>query len=179
MKNNLKTPTTGMQELTERLKSEDANYARISKSFQIVYWAFIPVYLFISVMEFRETGDSNNLYAGICYALSFLVFALVFRNYYREYKYVNYSLSTLEMLKNAARRYKPFRRKTAWVIAALIFLDAGLCFNSYNHFNILKFQALFISALIVAFMIGMIIWKIKYKPIRDVALSLVAEIEKT
>ena len=177
MNNNLQTTKFSLQELTDRLKTEDSKYARISKSFQIVYWIFIPVYLFISIMELKETGDVNYIITGICYALSFLIFALVFRNYYLEYKNVNYSLSTLEMLKRAAQRYKPFRRKTLWIALALIFLDIGLCFSSYNQFNILWLQVLFIGNLAVGLIIGLIIWKIKYKPFRDNVLSMTAEIE--
>lgn len=178
MNNNLQTPGDSLEELTIKLKNEDSNYAKISKSFQIMYWVFIPVYLLLSIFELKETGDINYIFSGICYAVSFLVFALVFRNYYREYITVNYSLPTLEMLKKAALRYKLFRLKTLWIVAALLFLDAGLCFNTNSYFNVLKIQALYMGSLLLGVIAGLIVWRIKYKPLRDNLLSMVSEIEK-
>jgi H+/gluconate symporter-like permease len=166
-----------LDQLVSKLKTEDTRYARIVKGFQVVYWIFIPLYSLLTILTYVETGNIKDLIGGMCYVISFLIFALVFGKFYKKYKYVDYSLSTIEMLKEAADRYKPFKFKTLWIVIGLLFIDAGLCLNSSLNFPVLKVQVSYLGLLIVAVIIGLIIWAIKYKPLRDNALSLVAEIE--
>ncbi|RUT73143.1 hypothetical protein [Ancylomarina longa] len=167
-----------IEQLVGKLKTEDARYARISRSFQIIYWILIPVYLLLTIESLTETKDINQLIGDVCFIISSLIFALFFDKYYKEYKYVDYALPTIQMLKNAANRYKPFHIKNIWVLIAVLFMDAGLCLNSSLNFSVVKVQIYFIGALILACIIGLIVWRIKYKGIRDNALSVIAEIER-
>ncbi len=82
------------------------------------------------------------------------------------------------MLKKAVWRYQPLQKRSVWILLALAFIDVGLTFNwSKFDFSILKTQIIYIGILVVAIIIGLILWHIKYKPIRDKALQLVKEIE--
>ncbi|RZT96867.1 hypothetical protein EV201_1518 [Ancylomarina subtilis] len=166
-----------LDQLVGKLQKEDAKYARLSRGLQIVYWIFIPLYTFLAINHYRESGEINDLIGGLCYVISFFIFAIFFGIYHKEYKYADYSLPTLKMLKNAAYRYQPVQVKSIWPFIAVLFMDAGLCLNKSIGFSFIKVQIYFLGAMFIAVMIGLTIWYFKYKPLRDNALSLIAEIE--
>ena len=115
--------------------------------------------------------------SGLCYVASFFIFAIFFGKFHKEYKYVDYSLPTLKMLKNAAYRYKPFQLKKIWILFAVLFMDGGLSMNTSLDFSVLNIQIYFLGSMLVAALIGLLLWYFKYKPLRDNALRLIAEIE--
>jgi hypothetical protein len=166
-----------LDHLVGKLKTEDTRYARISKAFQIVYWVFVPIYSFLAILSFIDTKNINLLIGGGCFVSSFIIFALFFRNYYKEYNHVDYSLPTIMMLKKAAYRYKPFQLKTLWILFALLLMDTGLCFNSDLHFSVVKIQVYFLGTMGISVMLGLLIWFFKYKQLRDDALKLIVEME--
>lgn len=170
---------TNLQQLTGRLKKEDSNYARIIKAVQIFYWIFIPVFAVITIFEYSETRGLNTIVSGLFLMLAFLVIALTFRKYYKEYNYVDYSLPTLEMLKKAAYRYQPFQRRGLWVLLGLAFMDVGLTIDWLDqNTSVAHTQIFFGGSLFVGLVIGLVLWYIRYKPIRDKALALIKEIEE-
>lgn len=179
MNNNNKTHSekSNLDALIHRLQNEDSQYARIVKNFQVVYWIFIPLFSIVALFSFIETNDIIQLIGDLCFIISFLIFALFFGRFYKEYKCVNYSKPTIRMLKEAAYRYKPFQLKTIWLFIALLFIDVGLCLNRSLNFPVLKVQLYFISVIIMSTIIGLIIWYYKYKPLRDSAMYLIKEIE--
>lgn len=175
--NKQKTQLNGFDKLIVKLKTEDARYATLSRAIQIIYWIFIPLFFLITILEYTETRESDQLIGGALFILSFLIFAIFFGNYYKEYKYVDYSLPTIQMLKKAAYRYKPFQLKALWVLLAIVLMDGGLTFKREFNETVLDVQIYFISLMVVAVIVGLIIWYFKYKPLRDEALKLIAELE--
>lgn len=176
--NNTITDNSNLSQLVSKLQVEDNRYARISKAFQIIYWVFIPIYALLTFLDYRESGQIAHLIGGVCFIMSFLVFALFFGVFYKEYKHVDYALPTIEMLKKAAFRYKPFQKKKLWILSAIFFMDAGLSFNQTADFSILEVQIYFLGIMAISVCIGLIIWYYKYKPLRDKALYLIKEIEE-
>lgn len=172
------TPISGMDQLIHKLKNEDENYARISKGIQVFYWILAPVYLIMVVVHALEGSSLNEILGGVFFFLSMLIFALFFRNYYKEYKYVDYSLPTLVMLKKAAYRYKPFQLKILWAFLAVVFINAGLSLSVTHIANLLDIQLLFWSSMVMSVLIGLLWWRVRYKPIRDTALKMIREIEE-
>jgi hypothetical protein len=160
-----------------KLKKEDTNYARIAKGMQIFYLILMIPYMTMGVIYFVKERDALYMLGNIFIVLSFLTFALLFRNFYKEYNFVNYSLPTLEMLKRAAKRYKPFQKNTIWALLALIFMDIGLSLNSFKDNSFLSLQIIFLGAMLLGVAGGLIWWKIKYKPLRENALNLIRDIE--
>ncbi|WP_291856445.1 hypothetical protein [Marinilabilia sp.] len=170
-------PLSGMDQLIHKLKNEDENYARLSRGIQIFYWIMAPVYLIMVVLHAIEGSSLNEILGGIFFFLAMLIFALFFRNYYKEYKYVDYSQPTLVMLKKAAYRYKPFQLKILWAFLAVGFINAGLSLSATHMADLLEIQLVFWSAMAMAVLIGLWRWKVRYKPIRDAALNMIREIE--
>ena len=174
---NQKTLNSEFEQLVGRLKTEDSNYANLSRIIQIAYWIFVPLYIIITIRHYADSGDKTQLIGGICMVLAFIIFALFFGKYYREYKFVDYSLPTVLMLKKAAYRYKPFHGRILWVAVALVLMDAGLFINQQEVGLAVFGQILFIGAVLLGMAAGLVIWYIRYKPLRDEALRLITEIE--
>ncbi|MDX8340606.1 hypothetical protein SLH46_15520 [Draconibacterium sp. IB214405] len=175
----MKTNNTlgNLQQLIHRLKNEDSKYARLSKSFQILY--FILTFLFgvLIIIHIIEKEPLSELAGATCFLLSMLSYAFFFRKYYKDYNNVDYSQPTLMMLKKAAYRYQPFQRQTAWLIIPLLLIDAGLALNSSLGFDFIKLQLIWFGTLAFAVCIGLTIWYFRYKPLHDNAKQLIREIE--
>ncbi len=161
--------------LVDSLKNEDKKYAALSKRFQIMYWILAPVYLVLAIMNLIEDFQPEYVVTSLCMFSSILIFALIFRFYHKEYNSVDYSLPTLEMLKKAADRYKPFRLKGKWVLLAVILMDISLSFNSSLGFELIRTQISFLGAVLFAIFIGFLVWRKKYKPLRDNVIGLIKE----
>ena len=170
---------SGIDQLTGKLKQEDQKYSRLSKGFQIVYWVFAFFYLMMLILHFTvDVVPFSDKISGGFFFIAMVIFALFFRNYYQEYKNVDYSLPTLIMLKKAAYRYQPFQLKTVWIFLAIIFLNAGLSFGTVNRADLIGVQVVFWALMGLAIGIGLVRWYYKYKPLRDAALRMIKEIEE-
>ena len=64
-----------------------------------------------------------------------------------------------------------------WIALAMVFLDIGLFYPGAGDGNMIKSQVLFAGAILLATIAGLFLWYIRYKPLRDDALQLIAEIE--
>ncbi len=166
-----------LDQLMGKLKKEDGNYANLCKGLKGVYWALIPIYVIMTIVIYIDTKNIMNLFAGLFIIGSFVVFLLILKSYQNEYKNADYSLPILQTLKNAASRYQPIRPKAVWAILALVLMDIGFSINSINEIDIVTFHIYFGAFFTLALIIGFIVWYFKYKPLRDHALAIIAEIE--
>lgn len=179
MKSNKHTGNLGLDNLVAKLKKEDIHYAHIGKGLQIVYWILIPIYAFLTYMHYLESKDLLYVLGGFCTILAFLILAVFFGRYYKEFKYVDYALPTIQMLRQAANRYKPFQKKAIWVFVAMAFMDVGLSVLFFqDHMQLWQSQVIFGGAILSGVVVGLIIWYVKYKPLRDAALTLIREMEE-
>jgi hypothetical protein len=183
--NTLKYSFENMDDYIGRLKSEDKRNMVLTRNFIWLMWILAGAYacLTISIILY-----GNNLYRQIglsLYVLAFILFALIFRYLKKEYQRVDYGLPTLEMLKEAAKRYTLFQRKTLLVITPVLLVDAGMVLlltsdkGSVSLLNaIITSQALFIPSLGLGLFFGIRIWRKRQKPLRDAALEMINELEK-
>lgn len=166
-----------LNKLVNRLKTEDVKYGRISRTLQIIYWVFIPVYVFLTINDYLDSGEIRDLIGGGFFILAFLIFALFFGKYYKEYNFVDYSLPTIQLLKKAVWRYKPFQLKSLWAVLAVVFMDFGLIFGRDAGESIIRIQLIYWGVIAISIGIGMVIWYYKYKPLHDQALALLRDIQ--
>lgn len=169
--------TQSLDFLVSKLKEEDTNYANIIKAIQIVYWIFIPFLVVMTLRKYLPDKNIEELIGGVCFVTAFLIIALGFRKYYKKYKWVDYSLPTAQMLRNAVWRYQPFQKNTIWLYVGILLMDVGLIFDWKDELSFWMIQIYFFGAITFGAIIGIIIWYVKYKPIRDEAKSLLREIE--
>jgi len=165
-----------LNELIDKLKKEDDRYATLSKIIQTVYWILIPIFIILIIHDIVDKNPNVDIIGSICFLFALVIFALFFKRYYKEYKYVDYSQPTLVMLKKAAYRYKLFQLKTLWILLAVLLIDAGLSLNASLSFKFISVQVYFLGAIVLATVIGLLFWRVRYKPLRDAALYLIREI---
>ena len=170
---------TNLEQLTRKLKSEDSHYASIIRFVQIMYWIFIPMFTIKTISEYIDSKSIMVIYSGVCLIFSFVFIAILFRSYYKDFKYVDYSLPTLQMLKKAANRYQLFPLRSVYFLMAFALMDVGLTLDWLDeNTTLLHTQIIFVGGIVWGFIIGLIIWYIRYKPLRDNALQLIKEIEE-
>jgi len=166
-----------LEKLTGKLKAEDSNYSKVCRVLQIIYWIFVPLYLLMALYDYSDTGEVEPVVRGISMSIAFVIFAIFFGKYYKTYRYVDYSLSTLTMLKRAAYRYQPFQWKMLWIVLAIFLMNTGMNYNSLGTDESLLAQVVFLGAILIGFIAGLLLWYIKYRPLRNAILRLIDEIE--
>ncbi|MFO7865163.1 MAG: hypothetical protein R6U85_14285 [Salinivirgaceae bacterium] len=164
-------------QLVKKLKKEDAYYLRLVKMMQYIYWALIPIYMFLAIREYSIDGVMEDAIGSIFYMFSLLIFAIVFRKFYKEYNNVDYSMPVLQMLKKAEKRYRPFTLKTLWLYFGVLLMDFGIYFNTSLDYTFWEVQLYYGGMILAATAIGYIVYLSKYKTIRDNAKRLIREIE--
>ena len=169
--------STDLEKITSKLKAEDSNYSKVCRVLQIVYWIFVPLYLLMALYDYSDTGEVEPVVRGISMSIAFVIFAIFFGKYFKTYRYVDYSLTTLTMLKRAAYRYQPFQWKMLWIVLAIFLMNIGMNYNSLGTDESLVAQFVFIGAILIGFMGGLLLWYIKYRPLRNDILHLIEEIE--
>ncbi|WP_066632123.1 hypothetical protein [Labilibacter marinus] len=162
--------------LCSKLKKEDKVIAGISKAFVIVCSVLLPLYLYIVIDLFSRGKELSIIVANICTLGGLLILFWSYRNNKRKYGGIDYSEPTLMMLKKAAKRYRALSFKSITFIIGLFMLHIGLYINVFYN-TPLFIQVSFFFTIIIAIVVGIIIWKNRYKPLRDDSLKLIKEIE--
>lgn len=173
-----------INELIPGLQKEDQRNVRVMRVFQWLMWIMIPVYFGLLVVNPDKDLFWSDRVGGLFYVLAFLIIGLIMRYYYKEYRDVDYSVPTAEMLRKVIKRYTLWRPQKLYVFIPVLLIDIGYVFLSLKHFgngsylnNLLFYQAIYITAILIGIGIGVLIWRTKQKPLRDAALELLREIE--
>lgn len=152
------------------------------RNFRYIFLVMIIFYSLLLIVNPDSDLSWFDRIAGGCYVLAFIILALLFRKYHREYSTIDYSLPVAEMLEKAATRYSLRKRNSLIIIIPLILIDVGLTlsFSQRDIFSpakiILVVQLVYIPVLVIAFLIGVWIWYKRQKPLRDRALKLREEL---
>ncbi|WP_153638512.1 hypothetical protein [Prolixibacter sp. NT017] len=168
--------------LMSGLKKEDARNVRISRIFQWLMGGMSLLYLLVFVVNPDHDLTWGDRVGGVCYVVGFLVFAIIFKGFQDEYKSIDYGLPTMVMLKKAAERYRLFQPKKLYALIPVLLVDMGLVFHSLDghqdgSMSIWDFQLFYLACLVGGLGVGIMIWRVKQKPLRDAARELLREIE--
>jgi hypothetical protein len=174
-----------IEQLVKRVQHEDTFNLRLTNIFMGIMGGMAPVYLLIFVLQMIFEIPSINQWGFLFFSLGFLGFALLFRSLHQEYKSVDYGVSMVEMLTKAANRYRLWQRKTYLTIIPVILICFATSFSLEhlipNPDQKTRMLIAFVGYLVItcfAFVVGYLIWRKRQKPLRDKALSLLAEMEK-
>lgn len=173
----MNNPNLNITNLISSLKEKDSNYSRLSKNLKYVYYALVPVYIILTIVELSVEYNIYILVKGVCFTLAMSIFAIVFTIFQKKYGNVDYSEPTLTMLKKAASRYKIFKKETWWALVSVLLIDVGMTFEPHLEESFWEFQFIYLGVFLIAYGIGVAIWYKKYKPLRADALNLIKEIE--
>ncbi len=174
-----------LDKLVKGLEKEDSRNLKISSNFTILMWVLSPFYFFLAIVGLIIDNPLIDQLGFFFFSLGFLAFGFLFKSLQKDYKSVDYGIPTIEMLRNAAKRYKLWQLKTYLIIipVALISVAASLTIQKGIPHTDLTMRLLivfsgYILLNILGFFIGYLIWRKRQKPLRDKALQLLAEIEK-
>ena len=166
------------------LQKEDRRNVRVMRGLQWLMWIMIPVYFGLLVANPDKDVSWSERVGGLFYVLAFLIIGLIMRYYYKEYRDVDYSVPTAEMLRKVIKRYTLWRPQKLYVFIPVLLIDIGGVFLSLKQLEhgsflneLLFYQAFYVSGIIVGIGVGVLIWRTKQKPLRDAARELLREIE--
>lgn len=173
-----------MQPLLDKLKAADKRMIRISLGVQIMYLVMIPIYAAFYIWNpGGEMNDFERLGGGII-VLSLICFALLFRSRIKRLKQVDYAIPTRQMLSEAVTRFSLWNPEIKWALAAAFVMDIGLSVSHYEEgeganpwSGAIEMQYVFIPAIIIGVIVGIVLWHYRYKPLRDNARKLLQELD--
>ncbi|HZH72435.1 MAG TPA: hypothetical protein VFD91_08090, partial [Mariniphaga sp.] len=67
--------------------------------------------------------------------------------------------------------------KMLWIVLAIFLMNTGMNYNSLGTDESLLAQVVFLGAILIGFMGGLLLSYIKYRPLRNDILRLIDEIE--
>jgi hypothetical protein len=168
------------------LKKEDDRNLKMMRSFK---WFLVIMAVFYTLLLVVNPDPELMMYhriSGLCYVTAFALFAVVFTRLYDEFRKVDYSLTSVEMLQQAVKRYKFSSWRYIWMLPSLVLIDTGISVSYFNRWisveplnRVLLVQAFFIPVMAISAFIGYLIWRKKQKPLRDSALALLQELQGT
>ncbi|MDP3915602.1 MAG: hypothetical protein Q8R96_17895 [Bacteroidota bacterium] len=182
--NHINQSPIDLEILISDLKTEDARNLKLMHQMQQLMWGIASVYVFIIALKFIMTSPWFEKLGGFLTLVALVAFALIFRNYHKEYKSIDYGIPTIQMLQKAAIRYGLLQSRVLYIVVPIILEGIGLNLMMYDNFTdleplnrILFFQMSYFLVMVIAFIIGYVIWKKLQKPLRDHALALLREFE--
>jgi hypothetical protein len=171
-----------METLINKLKVEDAHNLNMTRAIKWSYICLIIIYVVLTLINIY--ADTISKISNLCFIISFIIFVIIFSYYQKEYGKIDYSLSSYQLLKKAADRYKLSILRIVIVFLPVLIMDAGITLNFYNEpfggntFNrVLIIQAIYIPIMVIACYVGIIIWRKRQKPLADRALIMMKELE--
>jgi hypothetical protein len=173
-----------LKPLIEKLKKEDIRYRGIYKRFLWIFYIMIILYAAFFILNPGKELTLTDRISVACFVLAFIVFAILFRGYYREFKQIDYSLPVSMMLRNAVKRYRLKLTRSFFLFIPILLIDAGVSITNFPRFTNLTpweriglVQLVYIPLMMAGALIGILIWYKRHKPIRDEANRLINELE--
>ncbi|MEI7423915.1 MAG: hypothetical protein WCK18_17570 [Prolixibacteraceae bacterium] len=171
-----------LEQLARGLKGEDTRYLTLTNSFKWIMWVLAPLYFIIFLIGVIVDRPEIDKIGFLFFSLGFLSFALLFNSLHKEYKSIDYGVSTLEMLRKAVSRYALWQPKTYLTIIPMLFCALGFSFTAQRGFPFagqeIRILVAFGSILLFfscGVLVGYLIWRKRQKPLRDKALAILME----
>jgi len=173
-----------MNALMTRFKEEDNRNTRKMKFFKWLFLVMIIIYTALFVVNPDPSLAMRYRISGLCFVSAFALFAVFFKKYHSEFRKVDYSVSSFEMLNQAAKRYDLTFSRYLFMLPSILLIDAAVVVSEISEWTtvellnrILYVQAFYIPIMLISAFTGYLIWRKKQKPLRDAALRLLEELK--
>ncbi|MEI7829329.1 MAG: hypothetical protein WCI31_06150 [Prolixibacteraceae bacterium] len=171
-----------LEQLVRGLKREDTRYLALTNSFKWIMWILAPLYFLIFLVGMIVDRPEIDKIGFLFFSLGFLSFALLFKRLHKEYKYIDYGVSTMEMLRKAVSRYALWQPTTYLTIIPMLLCALGFSFTGQRGFPfasqemriLVAFGSIFLI-LCCGALVGYFIWRKRQKPLRDKALTILKD----
>jgi Ca2+/Na+ antiporter len=166
------------------LEKEDDRNLKMTRNFRWFMVVMAVLYTLLMVVNPDPELKMHHRISGLCYVAAFTLFTVVFAKLNNEFLNVDYSLTSVEMLQQAAKRYKFLSWRYVWMLPSLLLIDAGISVTFFHRWisveplnRVLLVQAVFIPLMVISAFIGYLIWRKRQKPLHDSALTLLQELQ--
>ena len=173
-----------MNALMTRFKEEDNRNSREMKFFKWLFLVMIIIYTALFVVNPDPSLGMPERISGLCFVGAFALFAVFFRKYHSDFRKVDYTVSSFDMLNQAAKRYDLTFSRYLFMLPSILLIDAALVISEISEWTtvellnrILYVQAFYIPIMLISAFAGYLIWRKKQKPLRDAALKLLEELK--
>jgi len=156
------------------LKEKDSYYSILYKRMSYIYGIFAIVFLFFLALRPYSDITLGERIGGICAFGAMTIFFFLFKHEHNKFSRLDYSLSILELLKNARERHRLGGTKWIYLTAAVLLMDISVTKpffpdipgRSSQLFSfVFTDHILYLSAIGISFLIGILVWVVKYKPL--------------
>lgn len=168
-----------LDKLVNKLTTMDSISRKSVKFVKILYLTLFPLIVFRLVVNIIEK-DISQIFSTACTSIAFLIIIWVSSSTYKKHKTVDFSLPTVELLRKYSKKIRLGDFKFAiGILLGLTIMDIGIVNTSlpYN-IPIFKFQLFYWGFIAIVIVIGIIVWYIKYKPLRIDIRRVLKEIEE-
>ena len=115
------------------LEKEDDRNLKMTRNFRWFLVVMAVLYTLLMVVNPDPELKMHHRISGLCYVAAFTLFAVVFAKINNEFRNVDYSLTSVEMLQQAAKRYKFLSWRYIWMLPSLLLIDAGISITYFHR----------------------------------------------
>lgn len=175
-----------LDSLVNELKKKDDRQKTTFHRFYIMLSVFVVFYLLLMVVNPDPGLTLYHRLAGLSYVIAFVIGAWLFRREHRMMVSINYADPLLEVLKNAALRYRPFSKRFLPYILILLFIDLGIALGGPKRYlpenwtddqKILMIQVVYWGIMLISALIGYLLWRVRYRPLWLALKQMIDELE--
>ncbi len=166
------------------LEKEDDRNLKMTRNFRWFLVVMAVLYTLLMVVNPDPELKMHHRISGLCYVAAFTLFTVVFAKFNNGFRNVDYSLTSVEMLQQAAKRYKFLSWRYVWMLPSLLLIDAGISVTYFHRWisveplnRVLLVQAVSITLMAISAFVGYLIWRKRQKPLHDSALMLLQELQ--
>jgi len=175
------------ENLIARMRKEDNRNKKIMFGMFILYLVFTIFYAILFIFNPDPELSLTDRMAGHSYVLAFIIGTFYFIWEYLIYKKVDYSTPLMTLLKKTVRRYRFFSIKWIPVLIVVLIISYGFTISYVERLaswdastcnKILTIQAAYWGIMVIAGLIGYLIWRKRSRPIWKDAKTLLEELKK-
>ena len=174
------------ENLIARMRKEDNRNKKIMFGMFILYLVFTIFYAILFIFNPDPKLSLTDRMAGHSYVLAFIIGTFYFIWEYLIYKKVDYSTPLLALLKKTVRRYRFFSIKWIPVMIVVVIISYGFTISYVERLatwdtgictKILTIQAVYWGIMVIAGLIGYLIWRKRSRLIWKDAKTLLEELK--
>ena len=172
--------------LLSRMKEQDERQKRTYRRFSIMMIVLVVFYFLLLVVNPDPYLTPLKRISGLCYVIAFLTGAYLFRKEHRLMSKINYADPILKTMKDAAERYRPFKKGFVWFLLVPLFVNLGITLSGPTRYmpeawspleKIIIIQAVYWTIMFIAGLFGFIYWRNRAKPFRDAYEEMIRDLD--
>lgn len=144
----MKTPdphmNSNIQNFIEDLKKKDREYKQMMRFSEWFSWVLaggmVVLHAILLCFPGQEGSLTRDIYTGVSFVLAFMIYALFFRSYKKDYEKMDYSLPALQMLKKTVEKQKIYHPRLWLLVIPSLIIGYNVSHSFTRHISVGLFQ---------------------------------------